>query len=116
MLQLAPFTDTLRMKRILLAERLFWSELDAVRVHIFQAHLRPYVSAVRPASGGRRDLTVAESHSIGLECATQHLPHRPLRDYGLQTMTAKARANVGVQIGLDVLEWLPTADGNFFGL
>ena len=106
----------LRVKRVLLAERAFWSELDELRVRIFQTHLRPYVSAVRKASGGRRDLSVAESHAIRLECAGRHLPQLPLRDYGLARMIAEARANVAVTIGADVIEWLPTAEGHFYGL
>ncbi len=115
-LRLAPFTDTQRVKRVLHAERIFWSELDEIRVRIFQTHLRPYVSAVRRESGGRRDLSVAESHALRLACAEEHLPHRPQREYGIERMTAEARANVGVQVGADVLEWLPVANGNFFGL
>ena len=116
LLRLAPFTDTQRVKRVLHAERIFWSELDEIRVRIFQTHLRPYVSAVRRESGGRRDLSVAESHAIRLACAEEHLPQRPQREYGIERMTAEARANVGVQVGEDVLEWLPVANGNFFGL
>ncbi len=92
------------------AERIFWSELDEIRVRIFQTHLRPYVSA------GRRDMSVAESHTIRLACAEEHLPKRPQREYGIERMSAEARANVGVQMGADVLEWLPVATGNFFGL
>ncbi len=115
-LRLAPFEDELRVKRVLLAERAFWSELDELRVRIFQRHLRPYVSAVRKASGGRRDLSVAESHAIRLECAGRHLPPLPLREYGLARMIAEAQANVAVTIGPDVIEWLPAAEGHFYGL
>ncbi len=116
LLKLAPFDDTLRVKRVLMAERAFWSELDELRVKIFQKHLRPYFSAVRRASAGRRDLSVADSHEVRLECAAQHLPHRPLRDYGLARMVSEARANVGVTMGENVIEWLPAAEGNFYGL
>jgi len=116
LLGLAPFTDTLRVKRLLLAERAFWSELDELRIRIYQKHLRPYVSAVRRASSGRRDLEVAESHALRLECALEHLPFHPLRDYGLEQMVAEAKANVGVTVGADVVEWLPAAEYNFDGL
>ena len=116
LLTLAPFSETLRVKRLLLAERAFWSELDELRVHIFQTHLRPYVSAVRRATAGRRDLTVEESHAIRIECATAHLPPQPQRQYGLARMVAEARANVAMTVGEDVLDWLPSAEGNFFGL
>lgn len=116
LLRLAPFTDTFRVKRLLLAERVFWSELDELRVRIYQKHLRPYTNAVRKASAGRRDLEVAKSHGVRLECALEHLPFYPLRDYGLERMVAEARANVGVTIGADVIEWLLAAEHNFYGL
>lgn len=116
LLKLAPFDDALRVKRILLAERAFWSELDEICVRIFQKHLRPYVSAVRRASAGRRDLNGPVSHEIRVECAMQYLPQLPLRAYGLDRMLAEARANVAVTVGEDVLAWLPSASGNFYGL
>ncbi len=116
LLRLAPFTDTLRVKRVLLAERLFWGELDELRIHIYQKHLRPYTSAVRKAVAGRRDLEVASSHALRLECALEHLPFQPLRDHGLERLVAEAQANVGVTIGADVIEWLPAAEHHFDGL
>ena len=116
LLKLAPFDDALKVKRILLAERAFWSELDEIRVRIFQKHLRPYVSAVRRASAGRRDLNVPVSHEIRVECAMPYLPQLPLRAYGLDRMLAEARANVAVTVGEDMLAWLPSASGNFYGL
>ena len=116
LLRLAPFDDTLRLKRLLLAERAFWSELDELRVHIYQKHLRPYTSAVRKASQGRRDLPLGDSHELRLECARQHLPFQPLRDFGLAKMVTAAAANVGVTVGEDVVAWLPAAEHNFDGL
>jgi hypothetical protein len=116
LLKLAPFDDTLGVKRILIAEQAFWSELDEIRVRIFQHHLRPYVSAVRKASAGRKDLSVADSHEIRVGCAGTHLPQQPLTDYGLDRMLEEARANVAVTVGEDVIDWLPSARRNFFGL
>ena len=116
LLSLAPFTDTLRVKRALMAERMFWSELDELRVRIYQNHLRPYVAAVRRASVGHRDLGVCASHEIRVECATRHLPPSPMRDYGIDRMIAEARENVALTMGQDVLAWLPAAEENFHGL
>jgi hypothetical protein len=79
-------------KRALMAERMFWSELDEIRVRIYQNHLRPYVTAVRRASAGHRDLGVSASHEIRIECAARHLPQSPMRDYGIDRMIAEARA------------------------
>lgn len=115
-LRLAPFTDTRTVKRLLLAERQFWSELDELRVHIYQAPLKPYLSAVRRASGGNRELPVADGHAIRIECALAHLPFQPLRDFGLNRMVDEARENVGMTMGKDVIEWLPAAEHHFHGL
>ncbi len=115
-LKLAPFDDRMLVRRAIMAERTFWSALDEIRVRIFQHHLRPYVSAVRKASAGRRDRCVSDSHEIRLACAEQHLPQLPLRDYGLERMLAEARETVGMTIAPDVLLWLPAAEGNFYGL
>jgi hypothetical protein len=101
---------------MLLAERQFWSELDEIRVHFHQKFLRPYLSAVRRASGGRRDQSVAEGHAIRVECALAHLPFHPLRDFGLTRMVAEAKANVGMTMGNDVIDWLPAAEHHFRGL
>ena len=116
LLKLAPFDDALKVKRILMAEQAFWSELDEIRVRIFQRHLRPYVSAVRMASAGRRDMSIIDSHAIRVGCAEQHLPQQPLRDHGLERMLEQTRNNVAVTVGKDVIEWLPTAESHFYGL
>jgi hypothetical protein len=115
-LKLAPFTDEWQVKRLLMAERVFWSQLDELRVRIYQRHLRPYTSAVRKASGGNRLLPLEDSHSLRIECATTHLPFHPLRDHGLQKLVEEARANTGLLLGPDVIEWLPDASFNFHGL
>ena len=112
-LRLTPFADTLRMKRLLAAERAFWSEMDELRIRIYQRHLRPYTSAVR-SGGGRAALR--ESHEIRLRCATAHLPPRPLSEYGIARMVREVRETVGVTVGPDVVEWLPRASENFHGL
>jgi hypothetical protein len=116
LLKLAPFDDTLRVKRVLLAERVFWSELDELRIRIYHRHLRRYTPAVRRASGGRRDMPATESHPLRIECARVHLPVQPLRDYGLGRMVAEVRQTVSVTVGPDVLDWLPAAEENFYGL
>ena len=116
LLRLAPFDDTLKMKRLLMAERAFWGELDEIRIHIYQKFLRPYMSAVRRQSQGQREIPLAESHGIRLACATEHLPQTPLRDFGLKKMVLTAQSNVSSTIGPDVTDWLPAAENNFFGL
>ncbi len=114
-LRLAPFADTLRMKRLLGAERAFWSELDELRIRIHQRHLRPYTSAVRRAHAGR-SAALPESHAIRLACAGEHLPPNPLRAYGIERMLAEVKETVAVTVGPDVVEWLPVATENFHGI
>lgn len=116
LLRLAPFDDTLKVKRVLLAERAFWSELDEIRIRIFQKHLRPYTAAVRKARSASPGMSLAEEHELRLDCASRHLPHRPLRDHGFDTMLDEARANVGATFGGDVVDWLPPGMENFSGL
>ena len=115
-LRLAPFADALLVKRALLAERQFWSELDQVRVRIYQQHLRPYVSAVRRATATRRGVDLAGSHAIRVECALSHLPFQPLREFGFGRLVTEAQTNVGATMGADVVEWLPAAERHFDGL
>ena len=49
-------------------------------------------------------------------CAEEHLPQRPLADYGLARIVREVRETVAVTIGPDVVEWLPDAGENFHGL
>jgi hypothetical protein len=115
-LRLSPFKDVGKIKRLLLAERVFWSELDVIRIRIYQSHLRSYVSSLRKVSASRRGISVEESHEIRIDCALRHLPFRPLHDHGLGKMVEEARNNTAMTIGSDVLDWLPAAKHNFMGL
>ena len=113
-LRLEPFTDTPLLKRLLMAERAFWCEMDELRIRIYQRFLRPYTNAVRRAEG--KTARLRESHAIRIACATEHLPERPLVDYGLARMVREVRETVAVTVGPDVVEWMPAAEGNFHGL
>lgn len=115
-LRLAPFTDAMKVKRALLAERQFWSELDQIRIRIYQRHLRPYVSSVRRAIAARRDVDLFSSHAIRVECALAQLPFQPLREFGFDRMLAEARKNVGATMRADVVESVPAAERHFDGL
>ncbi|MSU59213.1 MAG: hypothetical protein EXS35_13775 [Pedosphaera sp.] len=90
------------------AERKLWAEHDRLRIKILERHLRPYVSAVRRARAGR-DLSLLADHAVRVECAGQHLPENPLRDYGLEKIVAEAKAGL-VETGVlpeSALTWLP---------
>jgi hypothetical protein len=106
-LQLALAGDP-RAAGALNAERRFWEELDRRRIRILEGHLRPYVAAVRQARA-ERALSLRDEHQVRIDCATQHLPPNPLKDYGLQRYLGEARAAL-VETGLippGALTWLP---------
>lgn len=114
-LKLSPFEDSLMVKRVLLAERQFWSELDEIRIRIMKDHLRAYVSAVRRATA-KREVTLAESHEIRVGCALAHLPFQPFRDYAFERMIQEAKSNVAAIVSDEIIEWLPAAEQHFCGL
>jgi hypothetical protein len=103
-----------RVAGALLAERLFWEQLDAKRIEIYQHALRPYNSAVR-----RRqipdDLPLAEAHAIRIECAKTSLEANPLKNYGVARYLDEVKQSVITRHGLkeEAIDWLPDAAPNF---
>ncbi len=90
------------------AERLFWEELDRRRIRLLERHLHSYVPAVRQQRAGR-EFSLREDHELRIECATQHLPPNPIKDYGLQRYCDESKQAL-VQNGLvpaSALIWLP---------
>lgn len=103
-----------RAKAALLAERLFWEELDALRIRIYERALRPYNAAVRKAAFPEQ-ASLFEAHELRMRCAEQHLAQSPLKDYGLTRFIEEARQAAIVNAGLvvDALQWLPDVTPNF---
>jgi hypothetical protein len=96
------------------AERRLWEELDRRRIRILETHLRPYVAAVRIARQGR-GYSLFDEHSIRLDCASQHLPYNPLKEYGLNKYVEETRTAL-VDQGLipgSGLSWLPDVRNYF---
>ena len=96
------------------AERKLWEELDRRRISILEQHLRPYVSSVRKARLNR-ELSLHEDHGLRIDCATQHLPASPLKDYGVEKYIAEAKQAL-VESGLipgSAMTWLPDVLGYF---
>jgi hypothetical protein len=90
------------------AERKLWEELDRSRIHILERHLRPYVSAVRKARAGK-NLSLGDEHTLRVECASRHLPHNPLKEYGIARYIDESIKSL-IASGLipkDALTWLP---------
>jgi hypothetical protein len=90
------------------AERKLWEELDRLRVRVFEAGLRPYVSAVRRARTAK-PLTFREEHLLRVDCAERHLPKNPLNDHGIEKYIEEAKRSM-LDTGLipeRALPWLP---------
>lgn len=104
-----------RLDAVIQGEQIFWQQLDACRIRIYERALRPYVSAVRKAIA-RRELLLAESHAIRVACAEQHLPESPLVAHGLEQLVRDARAATERVVHPALMEWLPTAITHFTGL
>ncbi|MEQ2009704.1 MAG: hypothetical protein ABMA26_23210 [Limisphaerales bacterium] len=103
-----------RLRGALLVERLFWEHLDALRIRLLQAALRPYNTAVRRALR-EASPSLRESHAIRLNCAEQTLAVNPLVDYGVERLLEDARRDAVVGSGFppEALKWLPDCHANF---
>lgn len=103
-----------RLRGALLVERLFWEHLDALRIRLLQAALRPYNSAVRRALSAT-PVGLRDSHAVRVACAERTLAVRPLEDYGIERLMEDARreAILGSGFTPEVLTWLPDSRANF---
>jgi hypothetical protein len=104
-LKLALNRDS-KLQPALLAERLFWQELDRLRIRIYRAALRPYVLAIGRA-GGSRPAGLREQHTLRMECAAKTLKPSPVAVYGLGRFIEEARGATAALIRSELLEWLP---------
>lgn len=103
-----------RLQGALLAERLLWERLDALRIRIYEHVLRPYLVAVRRAQISDA-MPLAEAHQVRLQCAEVHLAVSPLRDYGIDRLIDEARHEAIHKSGLiaEAAQWLPDVKENF---
>lgn len=112
-LMLANSADR-RLKISLLAERLFWEQLDAQRIRIYERALRPYNTAVRKAMVPDTS-SLSEEHEIRLRCALDHLAPSPLQDYGIERLIEEAKHAAIAENGLvpEAAQMLPDVTVNF---
>jgi hypothetical protein len=96
------------------AERKFWEELDRRRIRMFEAHLRPYVAAVRKARSGSSE-SLSDEHGLRIACATKHLTPSPLKAYGVHKYIDEAQKNLVESrlIPAEALTWLPSVESYF---
>lgn len=104
-----------RLDVAVFAESMFWQQLDRLRLRIHEGFMRKYRLAVTKAPGvDDPDLWV--QHRVRLQCAHDHLPPNPLRDYGIDRLIAEAREETLRFVAPGSLDWLPDASRHFVGL
>ncbi len=104
-----------RLEAALHAEQVFWQQLDACRIRLYEKALRPYVSAVR-STIGRRGVSLEDSHHIRVECASSKLLPSPIASYGFDRLVEEAREATFSLINPALREWLPNAARHFTGM
>lgn len=113
-LRLAQAHDP-RLAGALHAEQVFWHQLDACRIRLYEKALRPYVSAVRQAIA-RKPLTLAESHEVRVDCADRLLLPSPMKAYGFDRLVEDARKATSTLVHPSLMEWLPNGLRHFTGV
>lgn len=113
-LRLAASGDE-RLEAVLHAEQVFWHQLDACRIRLYEKALRPYVSAVRKAIA-RRPLTLSESHELRVECALRCLAPSPVKAHGFAHLIADAREATAKLVHPSLMDWLPDGALHFIGM
>ena len=104
-----------RLEAALHAESVCWHRLDACRIVLYDRALRPYVSAVRRAIA-RREMTLAESHAIRMECAARCLHPSPVSAHGFDQLVSDAREATAKLVHPALMEWLPNGLVHFIGM
>lgn len=113
-LRLAAAGDE-RLEAALHAEQVFWHQLDACRIRLYEHALRPYVSAVRRAIA-RQPMTLAASHLIRVDCALRCLTPSPVKAHGFELLLADAQHATAKLVHPSLMEWLPNGMLHFIGL
>jgi hypothetical protein len=101
-----------RLSVAVLAERLFWQELDRLRTRIYRAALRPFVLAMgRTKSPAGAPLP--QQHAARLACAEENLNQKPIKTYGVERLIQEARQATAAFVRPELLQWLPNVHPHF---
>lgn len=88
------------------AERLFWSELDRLRIEVYRRALRPYtVAVIRSREPDGQPLR--DQHENRVRCAREALRRSPLVEHGIGRHIEQARSAVARLVRPEILDWLP---------
>ena len=98
-----------------LAEMIYWQQLDRIRMRVYEAAVRKYFMAVKKdASADAADFLM--QHRVRVTHAEALLPQSPLRDYGIDRLIAEARTSTLPVVAAGALDWLPDIAAHFVGL
>ena len=107
--------DDPRLEAAVIAEMIYWQQLDRIRMRVYEAAVRKYFMAVKKdASADVADFMT--QHRVRVTHAEALLPRSPLRDYGIDRLIAEARAATLPVVAPGVLDWLPDIATHFVGL
>jgi hypothetical protein len=112
-LELAQSRDP-RLHAALVAEQLYWRELDRIRMATYQSAARPYCAALR--AGFLESRIFADEHVRRVDLAAALLPPKPMRQLGLEPFVERARARVGTIVQPELLFFLPDVRECFRGI
>jgi hypothetical protein len=110
-LQLALNGDP-KLTTALFVERVFWQELDRIRIRIYRAALRPFVLAMGRASRSTVN-GLADQHQARVKCAETNLKPKPIAEYGVEPMIEAARASTAALVNPEGMQWLPNVRSYF---
>lgn len=104
-----------RLEAAVLAEMIYWQQLDRIRMRVYEAAVRKYFMAVKKdASADAADFLM--QHRVRVTHAEALLPQSPLRDYGIDRLIAEARTSTLPVVAAGALDWLPDIAAHFVGL
>jgi hypothetical protein len=90
----------------------FWNRLDQLRLKVYERAVRSYMLAVKgDPRAGNPDLAV--QHESRIEHAERVLPVSPLRQHGIDRLTAEAKVQAARFLPAGALDWLPDASACF---
>lgn len=103
------------LERAVQMEVEFWSHLDRLRLKVYESAGRDYALAVMKDKE-LKDAPLLEQHARRLEHAERLLPKHPLREFGIERLTAETRDATLAGLDPALAEYLPEVRLHFSGL
>lgn len=93
----------------------FWSNLDRLRLKVYETRGRAYATALMRNKALKRMPLLAQ-HAVRLDYAERLLPKQPLREHGVKRLTAEAQHAALTGIAPALVKFLPEVQLHFAGL